>query len=63
MGKELFESILILAELWLTLAVIPLFLLIRYLILSKIFSAQAQSSNTKYLILFWTLVNPSISSY
>ena len=35
-AKESYESIVILAKLWLILSVIPLFLLIRYLILSQI---------------------------
>ena len=35
-GKELYESILILAKWWLILTVIPFFSLIRYLTLSQI---------------------------
>ena len=55
-GKELYESILIIEKLWLILSVIPLFSLTRYLILAQIVSHHS-SNNTKYLILLRILIN------
>ena len=40
----------------------PLFSLIRYLTYLQTSSHLPQSNNTKYLILLWTLINPSILS-
>ena len=50
-GKELYESILILAKLWIILTVIPLFSFRRYLILSQILPNKLWSNITKHLIL------------
>ena len=50
-GKELDESIVNFPKLWLILFVIPLFLLIRYLILSQILLNNPYSNNIKYWIL------------
>ena len=62
-GKELFESILIFPKLQLILFVIPLFLLIRCLILSQILSYNPKLNNTKCLILASRdIINPSILS-
>ena len=61
-GKELYKSIMVFLNLWLILSVIPLFLLIRYLILSQILSDYS-SKNTKYLVLLRILINSSILLY
>ena len=61
-GKELYESIMILANVWLILSVTPLSSLITYLILLQILSHHPQSNNAKYLISSWILISPSISS-
>ena len=61
-GKEWYESILILVKLWLMLSVIPLFSLKRYLILSQISAHPLWSNNTKYLIPSWILINKSVLS-
>ena len=60
-GKKLYESILIIAKIWLILFAIPLLLFIRYLVLSQNLSHHS-SNNTKYLILLWILINPSTLS-
>ena len=61
-GKELYKSIMVFLNLWLILSVIPLFLLIRYLIISQILSDYS-SKNTKYLVLLRILINSSILLY
>ena len=45
-GKELYESILILTKLWLILSVISLFSLIRYLIILEIASYYLRPNNS-----------------
>ena len=47
-GKKLYQPILILVQLWLILSAIPLFSLVRYLILWKIY---LYFNNAKYLTL------------
>ena len=59
-GKELYESILILAKLWLILSVISFFSRMRYLLLSQVLSNQLQSNNSKYLTPLWILISSSI---
>ena len=61
-GKEPYQSVVIIAKLWLMLSVKSIFLLIRYLILSQLLSHQL-SNNTKYAILLWILINRSVLSY
>ena len=50
-ATELYESILIFPKLWLILFVIPLLLLIRYLIESKMLLDNPKSNNIKCSIL------------
>ena len=61
-GKEFYKSIMVFLNLWLIISVIPLFLLIRYLIISQILSDYS-SKNTKYLVLLRILINSSILLY
>ena len=61
-GKELFESILIFAKVWLILNVISFFLLTSHLTLSEIASYLSVPNNTKCLVPSQILVYPSIFS-
>ena len=61
-GKELYESILILAKWWIMLYAIPLFSLIWELVLSEIALYFSEENITKLLIPSFILINLNILS-